>query len=49
MISVLELIVSNQKFKPISGVDPGFLEGGLKSVKRGFVCNILPDFSLISP
>ena len=29
--------------------DPGFLEGGFKSIKRGFVFNILPDFSYISP
>ena len=28
-----------------SGADPGFLEGGFKSIKRGFVFNILSDFS----
>ena len=31
------------------GADPGFLEGGFKSAKRGFVFNILPDFSYIFP
>ena len=29
----------------ISWAHPGFLEGGFKSIKRGFVFNILPDFS----
>ena len=29
----------------MSGADPGFFEGGFKSIKRGFVFNILPDFS----
>ena len=29
----------------IPGVDPGFLEGGFRSFKRGFVFNISPDFS----
>ena len=28
-----------------AGADPGFLEGGFKSIKRGFVCNIVPGFS----
>ena len=27
-----------------SGADPGFLEEGFKSLKRGFVYNILPYF-----
>ena len=28
-----------------TGADPGFLEGGFKSTKRGFVFDILADFS----
>ena len=28
-----------------AGADPGFLAGGFKSIKKGFVFNILPDFS----
>ena len=32
-----------------SVADPGFLEGGFKSIKRGFVFNILPDFFIIFP
>ena len=31
-------------FWVISGADPGFLEGGFKSLKRGFVFNILSYF-----
>ena len=33
----------------ISGADPGFLEGGFKPTKRGFVYYILPGFSSIFP
>ena len=31
----------------MSGADPGFLDGGggFKSIERGFIFNILPDFS----
>ena len=28
-----------------AGADPGFLEGGVKFITRGFVFNLLPDFS----
>ena len=27
-----------------TGADPGFLEEGFRSIKRGFVFNLLPDF-----
>ena len=33
-------------FKQGTEADPGFLEEGFKSIKRGFLFNIIPDFSL---
>ena len=45
----LEWLLQASDFVSIgAGADPGFLEGGFKSIKRGFVFNILPDFSYIS-
>ena len=32
-------------FRHFTGADPGFLEGGIKYLKRGFVFNILLNFS----
>ena len=37
--------VFQRTWKNGAGADPGFLEGGFRSIKMGFVFNILPDFS----
>ena len=47
MSLVQEQNITEAGFKP--STLPGFLAGGFKSTKRGFVFSILPDFSKISP
>ena len=37
-------IIATEKYTLVPGADPAFLKGGFKSIKKGFVFNILPDF-----
>ena len=46
----IERVFNSYGYRAVTpGADPGFQEGGFKSIKRGFVFNILPNCSKISP